>query len=227
MLSLSMELSQHRVEAAAVTVTAGVIGLEPDPGWLLRPAVRADTDALRVFLTGLSLRSRYLRFFAGVLPVTPAFLGRMTGGVTARGELVDALVVTGPGKTGPVIGHGMATDTTDDAGRAVTDLGVVVADAHQGRGAGSALIRALTARAQARGATTLAMDVLAENREMLGLIAHYFPVARYSRTGPYVSVHVQLPVHQEEPAREPASIVSPGDLRRTESPPADADLPVG
>jgi GNAT superfamily N-acetyltransferase len=210
-----------------VTFAASVTGPDGDPGWLIRPAARADADALRVFLTGLSLRTRYLRFFAGVLPVTPAFLGRMTGDVTPRGELVDALVVTGPGVTGPIIGHGMASDTTDDAGRPVTDLGVVVADAHQGRGAGSALIRALTARAAARGATTLALDVLAENREMLALIAHYFPVGRYSRTGPYVSVHVQLPIHQEEPAGEPASIVSPGDLPRAEPPRADADLPVG
>ena len=182
-----------------------------------------------MFLTGLSLRTRYLRFFAGVLPVSPAFLARMTGGVTPRGERVDALVVTTAGGPGQevVIGHGMATDTHDDAGRAVTELGVVVADAEQGRGAGSALIRDLTTRAQARGATMIMMDVLAENREMLALIQHYFPVARYERTGPYVCVHVQLPSLPEEPAREPAIAVSRGDLPRAEPAPADADLPVG
>jgi GNAT superfamily N-acetyltransferase len=187
-------------------------------------------DALRVFLTGLSLQTRYLRFFAGVLPVTPAFLGRMTGGVTARGELVDALVVTGPDAAGPVIGHGMATDTRDDAGQPVTELGVVVADAHQGHGAGSALIRALAARAQARGATTVLMEVLAENRVMLALVGHYFPGARYTRSGPYVSVHVQLPMYQEEPARE-LSITSAGDVRGDADGgvrgDADADLSVG
>lgn len=205
-------------------------GTQPDgsPGWQIRPASAADTDALRVFLTGLSLRTRYLRFFAGVLPVNPAFLARMTGCATPRGEPVDALVVTagGPGRE-VVIGHGMATDTHDDAGRAVTDMGVVVADAQQGRGAGSALIRALADRAQARGATMIMMDVLAENREMLSLIEHYFPVARYGRTGPYVSVHVQLPSFQEEPAREPAIAVSRADLPRAEPPRANADLPVG
>jgi GNAT superfamily N-acetyltransferase len=120
----------------------------------------------------------------------------------------------------------MATDTTDDAGQAMTDLGVVVADDHQGRGVGSALIRALTARTQARGATTLAMEVLAENRVMLALIGHYFPAAAYTRTGPYVSVHVQLPI-QEEPEREPASIVSAGDHPRAGPAHADANLPVG
>src|SRR6202000_1393958 len=113
------------------------------------------------------------------------------------------------------------------AGQPVTELGVVVADAQQGHGAGSALIRALTTRARARGATMVMMDVLAENREMLALIEHYFPVACYRRTGPYVCVHIQLPSFQEEPARESAIAVRRGDLPRAERPRPDADLPVG
>ena len=213
-----------------------MIGTQPDggPGWSLRPAGATDTEALRAFLTGLSLQTRYLRFFAGVLPVTPAFLRRMTGDATPRDELVDALVAT---EHGVVIGHGMATDSRDDAGLPVTELGVVVADEHRGRGAGSALIRTLTARAQDRGAATILMEVLAENREMLALIAHYFPAARYSRTGPYVSVHVSLPAPfpvvpgpapqpplQEEQSREPSiSAGDAGDIAGI----ADADLSVG
>ena len=204
------------------------------PEWTLRPAGAADTDALRVFLTGLSLRTRYLRFFAGVLPVTPAFLRRMSG-VTAGGDLVDALVVT---EDCVVIGHGMATDTRDDAGRPVTELAVVVADEHRGRGAGSALIRALTVRAQARGASTLLLDVLAENREMLDLVTHYFPAAGYRRSGPYLTIRVPLPapfpdpfpaVPEEEQPCEP-SIASPGDGRRGRGSVrggAGAHLPVG
>ena len=41
-------------------------------------------------------------------------------------------------------------------GGLVTEIGVVVADAWQGRGMGSALVRALISRAQARGVTSLA-----------------------------------------------------------------------
>lgn len=205
------------------------------PEWTLRLAGTADATALRVFLTGLSLRTRYLRFFAGVLPVTPAFLRRMSG-VTAGRDLVDALVVT---QDGVVIGHGMATDTRDDDGRPVTELAVVVADEHRGRGAGSALIRALTGRAQARGATTLLLDVLAENREMLDLVAHYFPAAGYRRTGPYLAIRVPLPapfpdpilaLSEEEQPCEP-SIARPGDVGRerrgTVRGGAGAHLPVG
>jgi GNAT superfamily N-acetyltransferase len=213
-----------------------VNGTQPivGPEWTLRAAGAADTDALRVFLTGLSLRTRYLRFFAGVLPVTPAFLRRMSG-VTAGGDLVDALVVT---EDCVVIGHGMATDTRDDAGRPVTELAVVVADDHRGRGAGSALIRALTVRAQSRGASTLLLDVLAENREMLDLVRHYFPAAGYRRSGPYLTIRVPLPapfpdpfpaVPEEEQPCEP-SIASPGDDRRGRGSVrggAGAHLPVG
>jgi GNAT superfamily N-acetyltransferase len=195
-----------------------------------------------VFLTGLSLRTRYLRFFAGVLPVTPAFLRRMSGVTTGR-DLVDALVVTensaGQGASrGAVIAHGMASDTRDDAGQPVTELAVVVADEHRGRGAGSALIRALTVRAQARGASTLLLDVLAENREMLDLVTHYFPAAGYRRSGPYLAIRVPLPapfpdpippLPEEEQPCEP-SIARPGDVKGARPAVrggAGAHLPVG
>ena len=63
---------------------------------------------------------------------------------------------------------------------------------------GSALARALATRAQARGATALMMDVLAENHEMLALIRKHLPVARSWHAGPYLTVHVPLPLVQEE-----------------------------
>ena len=160
-----------------------------------------DDEALQEFVGGLSLRTRYLRFFAGVPRVTPAMLRRMSGTRLPGGDLVDALVVT---EAGAIIGHGMATDTRDSAGTAVTEIGVVVADRWQRHGVGSALTRALAARAQARGATTLMMDVLAENRPMLALISKHLPAARSWQAGPYVTVHVPLPLTQEEQPHESA-----------------------
>ena len=53
----------------------------------------------------------------------------------------------------------------------MTDIGVVVADAWQGQGVGSALVRALVSRAQARGVTSLSMDVLPGNHRVLAMIA--------------------------------------------------------
>jgi GNAT superfamily N-acetyltransferase len=176
-------------------------GRDCDGQVLLRPAGDGDGEALGQFVGGLSLRTRYLRFFAGVPRVTPAMVRRMTGTRLPDGDPVDALVVTA---AGAIIGHGMATDTRDSAGIAVTEIGVVVADGWQRHGVGSALMRALATRAQARGATALMMDVLAENHEMLALIRKHLPAARSWHAGPYVTVHVPLPLAQEESPRESA-----------------------
>jgi GNAT superfamily N-acetyltransferase len=101
----------------------------------------------------------------------------------------DALVATW---NGVIIGHAMAVDTAGPPGAAATEIGVVVADGWQGRGVGSGLMRALAARARARGATTLVMEVMAENRRVLTMIAGRWPDARYDRSGAYVTVHARL-----------------------------------
>jgi acetyltransferase len=165
----------------------------------LRAARESDGDALGQFVSRLSLQSRYFRFFAGVPRLTPAMVRRMTGTRAAAGEYVDALVAVGDGG---IIGHGMATDNRNADGTAVTEIGVVVADEWQHHGVGSALTRALATRAQARGATVLIMDVLAENQRMLTLITHRFPAARSSHAGSCVTVHVPLPLTQEDRPRE-------------------------
>jgi hypothetical protein len=117
----------------------------------------------------------------------------------------------------------------------VTEIGVVIADARQGRGVGSALTRTLARRAQARGATTILMDVLAENRDMLTMITNHFPAACHQRSGPYVAVHVPLPRFQEEQpgesvpgARQPGEYGPSGHGRQWRSPRrAGAGLSVG
>jgi hypothetical protein len=37
------------------------------------------------------------------------------------------------------------------------------------------------------------MEVLAENRQVLGMIAHYWPTARQEMSGAYVTVSASLP----------------------------------
>ncbi len=168
----------------------------------VRPVRGSDQEAIRDFLAGLSLRTRYLRFFGAIGADTPAMLRLLAGGaaagsaadVTGR-EYVDTLVATEDGK---VIGHGMASDGRDRSGARVSELGVVVADAWQGKGVGTSLTRALAARARARGAAAIAMDVLAENRVMLAVIARNFPAARRHSCGPYVSVRVPLPGQERD-----------------------------
>ena len=152
----------------------------------VRQACYADHAALRDFLGGLSPRARYLRFFTGAVSTSPAMLRMLAGG----GDHLDAVVAV---EDGVIIGHAMASDTTGPGGGRVTEIGVVVADAYRGQGVGSALVRQLVARAEVRGATGVVMEVLAENRKMLEIIAHYWPAARHQQSGPYVTVQARLP----------------------------------
>jgi GNAT superfamily N-acetyltransferase len=159
------------------------------PAWpagriLIRQAGGGDLGGLRDFLSGLSLRTRYLRFFAGA-PASAAMLRVLAG----QRPDADALVAT---RNGVIIGHAMAVDTAGSPGATATEIGVVVADAWQGRGVGSGLIRALASRARARGATTLVMEVMAENQRVLAMIAGRWPDARHDRSGAYVTVHARL-----------------------------------
>ncbi len=112
----------------------------------IRPVRPADQAALVDFFAGLSAQTCYLRFF-GPLTLTPALLHLLSGGAA------NAVVAV---RGGVIVGHAMAADRTDPKdpeGARMTDIGVVVADAWQGRGLGSALVRALVAGAKARGVT--------------------------------------------------------------------------
>ena len=72
------------------------------------------------------MSARYLRFFA---PVTPGpNMLRLLSGDAAD---VDAVVAV---RGGVIIGHAMGADRVEPGGVRVTDVGVVVADAWQGRG---------------------------------------------------------------------------------------------
>lgn len=156
----------------------------------IRQACSADLAALSDFFAGLSQRSRYLRFFA---PVTPApALVRRLAGATGSADAVVAI------RGGVIIGHAMAVDHAGLAGEPATDIGVVVADAWQSQGVGSALIRTLITRAQARGVTSMTMDVLHGNHHVLAMIASHWTPAHTERCADCVTVQVRLPRHQPE-----------------------------
>ena len=150
-----------------------------------RPRI-TDHDAIREFLTGLSPRARYLRFFSGAPPTSGAMLRILAGG----SPRTDVLVATTG--NGMIIGHAMAGDQAGPGGALLTEIGVVVADAYRGRGVGSALVRQLVARAEVRGATAVVMEVLAENRQVLTMIADHWPVAIQERSGAYITFSARL-----------------------------------
>jgi len=179
--------------AAAGPAPAAV---RPDgPAAVIRAARAADAAALGEFFAGLSPQSRYLRFFGPVTP-GPALLRRLAGDA----EGVEAVVAV---RGGLVIGHAMAADRPGAHGCPATDIGVVVADAWQGRGVGAALMRALVTGAQARGLTSMTMDVLPGNQRVLAMILAHWPDAVTERTSDGVTVRIRLERHRRQPAPLP------------------------
>jgi GNAT superfamily N-acetyltransferase len=182
---------------------------------VIRAARPDDLPALSDFLTGLSAQTRYLRFFA---PVTPgaAMLALLSGGPGASGasgasNQADAVVAV---RDGVIIGHAMAVDRAapgDSGGpcgerRTVTDIGVVVADAWQGRGVGAALTRVLVARARDRGVASAAMDVLPGNHRALAMIAGHWPAASFTGSPDCTTVSCPLPPPESRHRPRPAPL---------------------
>jgi GNAT superfamily N-acetyltransferase len=158
----------------------------PHPAAVIRPIRPTDLDMLSDFFAGLSMQSRYQRFFAPVTP-GPALLRILSGSAGATVHAVIAIT------DGGIVGHAMAADRVTPLGGQTTDIGVVVADAWQGRGVGSALMRALITGARARGVTSLTMDVLPDNHRVLAMITGHWPAARIDYARARDSVCLRLP----------------------------------
>ncbi|MFG1708262.1 GNAT family N-acetyltransferase [Nonomuraea sp. M3C6] len=147
-------------------------------GTQIRPARPDDEEWIRRFLAGLSLHTQTLRFFTGV--TTPA--ASLVRALLAVDERRDALVATTAGSE--IVGHAMSYrgECAD------VEIAVVVADQWQGFGLGPELIDTLLLRAAVRGARTVGMDVLGENRRVLRLIRRLWPDAQMKVTSGSVEV---------------------------------------
>ena len=168
----------------------------------IRPARAADRPAIGDFFAGLSVQTRYLRFFSPITP-GPALLNLLCGGDGAT----DALLAT---RGGVIIGHGLAADVSGPCGIAATDIGVVVADAGQHQGVGSALVRALATGAQVRGVTSVTMDVMYGNDRALAMIKGHWPDARARRSRDCYTICVQLADGEQH---QPQELARPGTPR--------------
>jgi GNAT superfamily N-acetyltransferase len=153
--------------------------MDRTPVAVLRQAKPDDVTGIREFVCALSPRSQYLRFFAAVAPPSSGLLRGLCGTDGA-----DVLLVTDRG--GAVIGHGMAADASTVHAAAdyglESSIGLVVADDWQRRGIGTRLLDALVGRACRRGVTHLVLEVLPDNRVMLGIIRRRWPEAPAERT---------------------------------------------
>jgi GNAT superfamily N-acetyltransferase len=176
----------------------------------IRRAGPQDQDAIVAFLDGLSLQTRYLRFFAGFAPTSPSMLRILTGG---SGDVLIALC------RGTVVGHGLAAyvpaESAAGAGPGpgaglgpVAHIGVVVADGWQDQGIGSGLMAALSAAVRARGASALVLDVLRENSRVIAMITEHWPGVHYDQEAESVTVPGPVPLYRPAARELPPAAAS-------------------
>ncbi|GAA4936456.1 putative N-acetyltransferase YhbS [Nonomuraea thailandensis] len=166
-------------------------------GTQIRPARPDDEERIRRFLAGLSLHTQTLRFFTGVSK--PA--AGLVRALLSVDERRDALVATTG--CGEIVGHAMSFK----GGCADVEIAVVVADDWQGRGLGPRLVDTLLLRASVRGARTVGMDVLGENRRVLRLVRRLWPDATMKVASG--TVEVTAMIDQAGLFAEQGSVVTP------------------
>jgi hypothetical protein len=71
-------------------------------------------------------------------------------------------------------------------------------------------MRALIARAQARGVTALAMDVLPGNRRVLAMILSHWPDAAVGHSPDGLDIHITLPSAQRAAREQVRPLVPAG-----------------
>src|SRR3954467_4777430 len=136
---------------------------QPSTPVLLRAAGPDDTGLLAGLLAHLAPASSFHRVLAGVVAPNPALVRGLLRVEPGRGAL---LAVAG----GTAQGHACWSVTPDG----VVDVGVLVADAAQGRGIGTSLFLAAVDAARVAGADALHLDVHPDNRRLVAALRRRF-----------------------------------------------------
>jgi len=129
----------------------------------VRPILPSDAEALVAFHEALSPQSQYLRFFTTHPHLSSAEVERFTRVDYDRRMALVAEV------DGQLIGVGRY-DRLEGSGEA--EVAFVVADACQGHGVASLLLRHLAEAARARGINWFAAETLPDNRPMQAVFRH-------------------------------------------------------
>ncbi len=152
-------------------------------GLRLREATPTDAGGIRDFVCRLSPLTQHLRFFGAVAPPSSGLVRALCG----TGGDSDILLVTDG--AGDVVAHAMAVD---DQGSHCSEIAVVVADNWQDKGIGTTLLSTLADRMAGRGVPIMTMEVLPENRRMLGIIARRWPEAERERTSDSIIIRAAI-----------------------------------
>jgi acetate---CoA ligase (ADP-forming) len=173
--------------SAVATVTDVVDVILRDGSTLrLRPPRQNDGEALLRFFAGLSVRSLYLRFHG-----TPSVDMRLVEPLLEpdweeRGALLGTLASDEGEDVVAVANYVRLRDPT------VAESAFTVADAYQRRGIGTRLLEQLAQRAAAVGVQRFLAEVMADNRDMLGVFeAVGFELTRELAGG---EIEVEFPI---------------------------------
>jgi acetyl coenzyme A synthetase (ADP forming)-like protein len=156
----------------------------------LRPPRREDADALLEFFRSLSERSLYLRFHGYSALDARLVEPLLEPDWVERGALLGALANADGEQVVAVANYVRLRDP------AVAEAAFAVADEHQRRGIGTRLLERLAARASEVGIERFVAEVLADNRDMLGVFeAAGFELTRELEGG---ELEVQFPIAPTE-----------------------------
>ena len=131
----------------------------------LRPIRPQDAQIEAEFVRNLSDESRYYRFMDTLRELSPQMLSRFTR-VDHDRHLALIAVSRKDGRESEI---GVARYVVTDDG-SECEFAIVVADAWQGKGVGTHLLRALMDAARQRGVRTMFGEVLASNHKMLKFV---------------------------------------------------------
>ncbi len=162
-----------------------VVTLRDGSAAVIRPLRRGDRQAFVAAFERLGEQSRHRRFLGPMPSLTEAQLRHLTD-VDQREHVALAAIdsTRGSGIVGIARFIRLAGDDAEPA--------LAVVDDWQARGLGTVLLAALVGAAHARGVRRLRADVLAENAEILHLLAGIGEL-RTRAAGRAVHVTVELP----------------------------------
>lgn len=153
---------------------------------LIRQVEPEDAAQLKIGFEHLGAVSRYRRFLTPVDDLSPRQLSYLTHVDHVSHEAIAALdSVTGAG-----IGIARYVRDPDDPHQA--EVAIVVADAWQGRGVGTALMERLAARARAAGVERITARMLVGNNAARAVIARAADILSEAREAGTVSLIAQL-----------------------------------
>ena len=170
-----------------------------------RPVAPSDSGLIAELLAGLSAQSLFLRYCMPMPRMAPEMMAREAArlGQTHSTRQLTVVALACVGGVEQVIA--VAELARDSGSPAVAEIALVVADAYQREGIGSALCAYLIAAARRQGLAALHAMALAENAAVRRMVARSgAPYTAETRQG---MTTIQIDLRGVNPASEPAALM--------------------